>query len=132
MPFYFRSMCWYPKTVLFKRSRSLATDDSLDKLIKYVPSVCKGKFILWTHVTSPLFQHSDYIEFIKTFLKYFKKNKIKSAFSANKIQKFLFRKRDNKMETMIKYCLLYFIFITNCGWLTCEEPLLKYLRIMNI
>ena len=79
-----------------KRSRSLATDDSLDKLIKYVPGVCKGKFILWTHVTSPLFQHSDYIEFIKTFLKYFKKNKIKSAFSANKIQKFLFRKRDNK------------------------------------
>jgi N-acylneuraminate cytidylyltransferase len=79
-----------------KRSRSLATDDSLDKLIKHVPEVCKGKFILWTHVTSPLFQHSDYIEFIKIFLKNYKKNKIKSAFSANKIQKFLFRKRDKQ------------------------------------
>lgn len=79
-----------------KRSRSLATDNSLDKLIKYVPQVCKGNFILWTHVTSPLFQHSDYVEFIKIFLKKNKKDKIKSAFSANKIQKFLFRKKDKQ------------------------------------
>jgi len=79
-----------------KRSKSLATDNSLDKLIKHVPEVCKGKFILWKHVTSPLFQHSDYIEFIKIFLKKHKTNKIKSAFSANKIQKFLFRKRDKQ------------------------------------
>ena len=79
-----------------KRSRSLATDNSLDKLINHVPEVCKGKFILWTHVTSPLFKATDYINFIKIFLYQHKKNKIKSAFSANKIQKFIFRKSDKQ------------------------------------
>ena len=79
-----------------KRSRSLATDNSIDKLINHVPEMCKGNFILWTHVTSPLFEVTDYINFIKIFLHQHKKNKIKSAFSASKIQKFIFRKSDKQ------------------------------------
>ena len=67
-----------------------SADDSLDRLIKLIPSICKGKYILWTHVTSPLFNEKNYYEFIKSFLK---SKKYKSAFSADIIQKFLFSKK---------------------------------------
>ena len=67
-----------------------SADDSLDRLIKLIPSICKGKYILWTHVTSPLFNEKNYYEFIKSFLK---SKKYKSAFSANKLQKFLYSKK---------------------------------------
>ena len=66
-----------------------ATDDSMDRLIKIVPKVCAGKHILWTHVTSPFFNENNYLDFVNTFLK----SKYKSAFSANKVQKFLFSKK---------------------------------------
>ena len=56
-----------------KRSKWLSSDNSLDNLIKIVPKICAGKFILWTHVTSPLFDHKDYIKFIVSFLKSKKK-----------------------------------------------------------
>ena len=47
---------------------------------------------MWTHVTSPYFNEYDYINFIRLFFK--KKNKInKSAFSAEKIKKFVFNKK---------------------------------------
>lgn len=67
-----------------------ATDDSLDKLISIIPNICQGKFILWTHVTSPFFDGSNYFNFIKVFLK--KKN-INSAFSSDVVQKFLYSKK---------------------------------------
>ena len=76
----------------FKRNKNLATDDSLNKLIKYVPTICKNDFILWTHVTSPLFNENDYINFLKTFFEIRKKGRktpAKSAFSADIIQKFI-------------------------------------------
>ena len=77
---------------IYNRDANLASDDSLDKLIKHVPSICSGKYILWTHVTSPFFNEYDYINFIKFFFK--KKNKSsKSAFSAEKVQKFIFNKK---------------------------------------
>ncbi len=76
---------------LHRRQKKLSTDDSLEKLIRHVPEICKGDFILWTHVTSPLFDHKDYFDFIKKFLIEFKKKKLKSAFSADKIQKFIYR-----------------------------------------
>ena len=56
-----------------------------------MPNICKGDLILWTHVTSPLFDQKDYFDFIKKFLLAYKKKKIKSAFSADKIQKFIYR-----------------------------------------
>ena len=52
-------------------------------LIKILPGICNGDFILWTHVTSPFFDQYEYINFIKIFLR----NKFNSAFSADLIQK---------------------------------------------
>ena len=75
---------------VFKRNKSLATDDSLDRLIKYVPEICQKKYILWTHVTSPLFNEKDYIQFLISFFRKQKNNSSsKSAFSADEIQKFV-------------------------------------------
>lgn len=72
------------------RSDKDSSDDSLDRLIKLVPSLCKGKYILWTHVTSPFFNEKNYYDFIKLFLK---SKYHKSAFSADIMQKFLFSKK---------------------------------------
>ena len=72
----------------YKRSENISGDHSLNKLIDLIPSICKGKFILWTHVTSPLFSSNCYRDFIKSF---FGKKTKRSAFSADLIQKFLFQ-----------------------------------------
>lgn len=74
------------------RAPNLSTDNSLDKLIEVVPSICSGKIILWTHVTSPLFGSKEYIDFIKEFLK--KKNK--SAFSGIQISSFIYNQSKKK------------------------------------
>ena len=80
---------------VFKRQKSLSTDDSLSKLIQYVPKVCKNKYILWTHVTSPKFNDKDYLDFINKFWKIRKKKPMsKSAFSADIIQKFVLNHDD--------------------------------------
>ena len=63
------------------RSKKLSSDDCLYDLIKEVPKICKGKFILWTHVTSPLFNENCYAKFILDFVKNIKK--FDSAFSAD-------------------------------------------------
>ena len=73
----------------FRRTNKNSGDHSLDKVIKLAPKICTGKFILWTHVTSPLFNSHCYIEFIKSF---FNNKKSRSAFSADLIQKFLYQK----------------------------------------
>ena len=44
-----------------KRSPKLSSDDSLDKLILLVPKICKGRIILWTHVTSPFFNEKSFL-----------------------------------------------------------------------
>lgn len=64
---------------VYKRNKNLTLDDCLDDLILEVPKLCSGNYILWTHVTSPLFNSSDYLNFINQF---FKQKKFKSAFSA--------------------------------------------------
>ena len=43
----------------YKRPKQLSKDDCLDSLIKYVPKICIGNLILWTHVTSPFFDHQS-------------------------------------------------------------------------
>ncbi len=73
----------------YKRSESISGDHSLNKLIDIIPEICEGEFILWTHVTSPLFNSKCYNEFIKSF---FKKKIKRSTFSADLIQKFLYQK----------------------------------------
>ena len=76
---------------LHLRPNNLASDDSLDKLIKFVPKICVGNFVLWTHVTSPKFDHLEYLKFLKIFLR--KSKTYKSAFSADKLQKFIFNNK---------------------------------------
>ena len=72
-----------------KRNKKLSGDHSLQKLINIVPKICNGNFILWTHVTSPLFTSKNYMSFLNIF---FKKRKLKlaSAFSADQIKKFVY------------------------------------------
>ncbi|MDB9744777.1 hypothetical protein OAA82_02330 [Pelagibacteraceae bacterium] len=72
-----------------KRKKALSDDHSLQKLITVVPKICNGEFILWTHVTSPLFTSKDYISFLNVFFKK-RTKKITSAFSADIIQKFIY------------------------------------------
>ena len=73
----------FPWIKLHNRSKQLATDDCLDDLIKEVPKICSGSYILWTHVTSPSFNEQCYKNFILHFLKNSKKHD--SAFSADLI-----------------------------------------------
>ena len=69
----------------FDRPKRLTKDDCLDDLVKEVPKLCSYQYILWTHVTSPLFNSKEYINFIKKFLS---QKKFKSAFSASIISSF--------------------------------------------
>lgn len=74
---------------IHSRSKEFASDDCLEKLIKIIPKLCLGKYILWTHVTSPCFNESCYIKFIDQFLK--NKKKYDSGFSANIAGTFLMK-----------------------------------------
>ena len=77
---------------IHKRKKSLAGDHSLQKLINITPKICKGKYILWTHVTSPMFASSDYLDFLNNFFKKKKRANL-SAFSADKLQKFIYKEK---------------------------------------
>jgi|TARA_B110000495_G_C22791900_1_gene462887 CMP-N-acetylneuraminic acid synthetase len=81
-----------PWVNLHDRPNHLAKDDCLDSLIKEVPKMCKSKFILWTHVTSPFFDQNDYFSLITKFLA---QKKYKSAFSANLISTFILNEKNN-------------------------------------
>ena len=80
--------------IYHERPKHLATDDCLDQLIKIVPKICKGDHFLWTHVTSPLFNHMSYIRFIKHYLK--NSHKYDSAFTADSLKSFIFNQSKNK------------------------------------
>ena len=76
---------------IHERKKELATDDCLDKLITEVPKICSGEYILWTHVTSPCFDHNCYKQFILSFFK--NKKRFDSAFSADLIGKYIINKK---------------------------------------
>ena len=84
----------YPWIRFDLRPKKLAKDDCLEDLIKHVPKVCKGTLILWTHVTSPLFNHLSYIKFIKKFL--LNEKKFDSSFTATIIRSFIYNATTNK------------------------------------
>lgn len=84
----------YPWIKFNNRPKKLAKDDCLEDLIKHVPKICKGELILWTHVTSPLFNHLSYIKFIKKFLE--NKKNFDSAFTASPISSFIYNKSKKK------------------------------------
>lgn len=58
------------KIVIDKRPKSLCLSTTLVKdLINYVPSVTKGKHILWVHATSPFVEADDYNDAIIDYYK---------------------------------------------------------------
>ena len=82
----------FKKVVIIIRPNYLSTSKtSTDQLIKYVPKIIKSDHILWTHVTSPFFNTSDYENAIKLYKKNIKKND--SLMGVTKIQDFIY---DNK------------------------------------
>ena len=82
----------FKKVVINIRPNYLSTSKtSTDQLIKYVPKIIKSDHILWTHVTSPFFNTSDYENAIKLYKKNIKKND--SLMGVTKIQDFIY---DNK------------------------------------
>ena len=82
----------FKKVAINIRPNYLSTSKtSTDQLIKYVPKIIKSDHILWTHVTSPFFNKSDYENAIKLYKKNIKKND--SLMGVTKIQDFIY---DNK------------------------------------
>ena len=56
------------KIIINERPEELAqSNTSLLDLVAYVPTVCNHPNILWTHVTSPFIEASDYDKMIETF-----------------------------------------------------------------
>jgi CMP-N-acetylneuraminic acid synthetase len=56
------------KIIIDERPEELAqSNTSLLDLVAYVPTVCKYPNILWTHVTSPFIEASDYDKMIETY-----------------------------------------------------------------
>lgn len=74
--FVFFSDCPVAKKIISKfrwlnfvdRSQVLSGDNSLQKVINLVPKICKYDLILWSHVTSPMFDEKEYYNFLKVFL----------------------------------------------------------------
>jgi N-acylneuraminate cytidylyltransferase len=91
----------YPWIKFDSRPKKLARDDCMEDLIKHVPKVCTGELILWTHVTSPLFNHLSYIKFVKKFLA--KKKIFDSAFTASAISSFIYNKSKKKWLSHNKF-----------------------------
>ena len=77
-----------------KRPQVLSTDDCLDKLVEYVPKICEGNYIIWTHVTSPFLDHQSILYFIRKFFE--KKNIYDSAFTVEEIKSFLYNFNKSK------------------------------------
>ena len=120
-----------PWIKLHNRSRKLASDDCLDKLIKEVPKICFGKFILWTHVTSPCFNEFCYKNFLLKFLKNIKKHD--SAFSANLVGTFILNEKYKWVSHDIKkkkwprtQDLKKLYLVNNSIYLNSRENFLKY------
>tara|TARA_E500000178_G_scaffold233231_1_gene229704 strand:+ start:15941 stop:16633 length:693 start_codon:yes stop_codon:yes gene_type:complete len=110
---------------IFKRKKSLTRDDCLEDLIKEVPKICFGKYILWTHTTSPIFCSKDYLDFINFF---FKQEKFKSAFSATTISTFFMDANSNwlshnynKKKWPRTQDLKKFYFVNNAAFISKRE-----------
>ena len=76
---------------VFDRSERLSADDCLDELVLEVPKICKKKHILWSHVTSPLFNEKHYLNFVNFYLKNLKKKR--SCYTADFLQKFVYNEK---------------------------------------
>lgn len=83
------------RLVIVERPDHLAqSTTNLTDLVKYVPSVCNSKHILWTHVTSPLISSSDYDDAIRIYFEGLNQG-YDSLMSVKKIQNFIWSKKHN-------------------------------------
>ena len=80
-----------------KRPSYLAEDNTnLKDLIKYAYKISSSKHIIWTHVTSPFFESSDYAQAIKIYKENVIENKkYDSLLSGIKLQKYIFSVKEN-------------------------------------
>jgi len=138
--FVFFSNCAVTKKIISKfrwinfihRDQKLSGDNSLQKVIAKVPKICKYDLILWSHVTSPLFDEKEYYNFLKIFLK--KANNNRSAFSADKFQKFLMRddgkwlshKKKKDLKWPKTQSLKYFYIVNSAAFISTKNNYLKY------
>lgn len=82
---------------VIERPDNLAlSSTNLIDLVKYVPMVCDGNHILWTHVTSPFVMAEDYDNAIKTYFQSLNEN-FDSLMSVKTIQNFLWSKEKNDL-----------------------------------
>ena len=85
------------KLKVVRRPNYLAqSQTNLTDLVSYVPSICNGEHILWTHVTSPMVTSKAYEEAIKL---YFQKleNGFDSLMSVKEIQNYIWSKKENSV-----------------------------------
>jgi len=86
-----------PRVKIDRRPEHLCTSETIVKeLIEYMPTITKGKHILWLHVTSPFVKAKDYQDAID---KYFEalKNGHDSIMSVTEIKQFLWSDKSKKI-----------------------------------
>lgn len=82
---------------VIERPDNLAlSSTNLTDLVKYVPMVCDGNHILWTHVTSPFVETEDYDRAINEYFKSLDSG-FDSLMSVKEIQNFLWSKEKNDL-----------------------------------
>tara|TARA_R110002072_G_scaffold289873_2_gene457220 strand:- start:17613 stop:18314 length:702 start_codon:yes stop_codon:yes gene_type:complete len=79
---------------------ALSSTDLID-LVKYVPTIVNSEHILWTHVTSPFFDESDYAKIIENYFVSLEEN-YDSLMSVKKFNNYLWDKSEkgliNKLD----------------------------------
>ena len=80
--------------IISSDDKRVEKDDCLEQLILHASKVCRGKYILWTHVTSPLFNHLSYLDFIRKFIG--KSKSYDSSFTAYKLKSFIYNHNTKK------------------------------------
>ncbi len=73
------------------RPDELSVDDCLDALIGYVGQQIQHGDVLWTHVTSPLFDANCYEEFVKSYQEAVIAEKCDSSLTVDEHQTFVYR-----------------------------------------
>lgn len=80
--------------VIVRPDELASSTTNLTDLVKYVPNVCSNQTILWTHVTSPFFDETDYDNAILEYSKILERG-FDSMMSVKKIQNFVWSKEQN-------------------------------------
>ena len=117
-----------------KRNVRNSSDNSLQRLINLIPNICRGNYILWTHVTSPFFSSASYLDFINYYFKNAKKMKSRSAFSADLIGKFVYCKKrkwishNQKIKKWPRTQDLSRLYIKNSAAIIAEKNVYKFLN----